>query len=705
MATANRLAEKLLIVGWDAADWKLMDPLMVRGRLPNVRRLLQRGVRADLRTLEPRLSPLLWNSVATGKRADKHGILNFVEPEPTGAGIRPSTSTTRKTKALWNMLSQRGLRTVVVGWYASHPAEPIRGGGVCVSNMYGEGCPRGAKEPWPLTPGCVHPEELAGLVGEARVHPSRVDPKELRALAPEFAKLPPSDVRVGLLQRLLAQAHTVHAIAKRAMKAGGSGGWDCAMVFNEAIDVFGHHFMGFHPPKMAGVSERDFNVFKGVMDGVYELQDRMLGELIALAGPEACVILLSDHGFHSDHLRPATPPAADDKHAALDATWHREHGVLIIAGPENGGIVARSTPQAPREVLGATLLDITPTALTLLGLPTGLDMDGRVLVEAFEHSPVLERIESWDAVEGAEPGASGMHPADMRVDTLESAQSIKQLIELGYLADMSGDEQAMLDNVDRETRFNLAVVKQARGDFLAAIELLGPLSESKPEEARYAITLAQNLYNAGQFERARVVVEGFLSRCPGHADAAMVLAGALIAEGKPGEAAQRLEREAAASDKPNPDRDCLLGTAYLEMKDAQNALRVFGRAAATDPHHARARLGLAQAEMLRKNFEPAAEHAFEAVQLQHFLPEAHYTLGACLAHHGVATGEKEFAHALQFLNIAISMQPGYLDAHRYLAAVHARRGDEASASKHRGIAEELMGRIGKTGGFVDPLSE
>lgn len=695
-------AKKLLIVGWDAADWKMIDPLLARGKLPSVRRLIAGGVRADLRTLEPRLSPLLWTSVATGKRADKHGILNFVEPEPTGGAggtgaIRPSTSTTRKTKALWNILSQSALRTVVVGWYASHPAEPIAG--VCVSNMFGEGCPKSPKEPWPLAPGCVHPPDLAALVAEARVHPARVDPKELRALAPELAKLPMTDVRIALLQRLLAQAHSVHAIARQLLK---NAEWDCAMVFNEAIDVFGHHFMGFHPPKMDAVSDRDFAVFKGVMESVYEMQDRLLAELLAAAGPEACVILLSDHGFHSDHLRPATPPAADDKHAALDASWHREHGVLIVSGP--AGVIAHSTPAAPREIMGATLLDIAPTALAMLGLPMGEDMDGRVLVEAFETAPSVRRIPSWDDHPEAAPGAAGMHPPDLRVDTLESAQSIKQLIELGYLADMSGDEQAMLDNVERETRFNLAVVKQARGDFLGAAELLGPLTESKPEESRYAMTLAQNLYNAGDFARARAVVEGLLTRGVAPAEASMLLAGALIAEKQPRQAAQRLEADAAADTKPNPDRDCLLGTAYIELHDAANAERAFARAASTDPHHARARLGLAQAELLKGNPEAAAEHAFEAVQLQHFLPEGHFTLGAALARHGAETGEREFAHALQFLNIAVSMQPGYLDAHRYLAALHARRGDDAAAAKHRASAEELAARIGRAPGFIDPLT-
>ena len=36
---------------------------------------------------------------------------------------------------------------------------------------------------------------------------------------------------------------------------------------------------------------------------------------------------------------------------------------------------------------GATLLDVAPTVLTLLGLPVGEDMQGKVLVNAFAQPP------------------------------------------------------------------------------------------------------------------------------------------------------------------------------------------------------------------------------------------------------------------------------------------------------------------------------
>ena len=58
----------------------------------------------------------------------------LIEPLPDASGVKLVGSSTRKTKALWNICSQRGLRTHVVNWYASHPAEPING--VCVSDQF-----------------------------------------------------------------------------------------------------------------------------------------------------------------------------------------------------------------------------------------------------------------------------------------------------------------------------------------------------------------------------------------------------------------------------------------------------------------------------------------------------------------------------------------------------------------------------------------
>jgi len=90
---AKPLAQKVLLIGWDAADWKVASPLLEQGLMPTLDNLINAGVMGNLATLHPILSPMLWTSIATGKRADKHGIHGFAELDPNSGGVRPVTST------------------------------------------------------------------------------------------------------------------------------------------------------------------------------------------------------------------------------------------------------------------------------------------------------------------------------------------------------------------------------------------------------------------------------------------------------------------------------------------------------------------------------------------------------------------------------------------------------------------------------------
>ena len=99
------MRRKVLLIGWDAADWEHINPLLDAGEMPALEGLINGGVMGNLATLQPVLSPMLWNSVATGKYAHKHGIHGFIEPDPVNGGARPATSYSRRCRALWNMLT------------------------------------------------------------------------------------------------------------------------------------------------------------------------------------------------------------------------------------------------------------------------------------------------------------------------------------------------------------------------------------------------------------------------------------------------------------------------------------------------------------------------------------------------------------------------------------------------------------------------
>ena len=100
---------KVLLIGWDAADWDIIWPLIAQGKMPALKSLIQRGVYGNMSTMNPPYSPMLWTSVVTGKTPDKHGVLGFIEVTPDAKTVRPVTTTSRKTRALWNIFHNKGL--------------------------------------------------------------------------------------------------------------------------------------------------------------------------------------------------------------------------------------------------------------------------------------------------------------------------------------------------------------------------------------------------------------------------------------------------------------------------------------------------------------------------------------------------------------------------------------------------------------------
>lgn len=696
------LAKKVLLIGWDAADWKVATPLLDQGLMPALDHLIEHGVMGNIATLQPILSPMLWNSIATGKRADKHGIHGFAEPDPNSGGVRPVTSTSRKVKAAWNILTQRGYRTHVLGWFAGHPAEPING--ISVSDLYPLAtAPLG--KPWPLPPGAVHPDSMREQLAELRMHPGEVEAPAILPFIPQAAKIDQAkDKRLGSFAKILAENASIHNVATWILEHEP---WDFMAVYYNGIDHFCHAFMHFHSPRMEGVPEDQFEIYKDVVTGAYRFHDMLLDRLLRLAGPEATVILCSDHGFHSDHLRPLGIP----DEPAGPAVQHRRFGMVVMRG---------AAVKQDERIYGATLLDITPTVLTLFGLPVGEDMDGRVLVQAFREPPPIERIPSWEEV----PGECGMHSADLRIDAESARAVLQQFAALGYIQPPTDNQQKAVDSALRESKYNLARVYMDKGQARRALPMFEELYRDQPEQARFAHHLAQCYFSLKQIDDAKRVLTELMDRPPpppqppqteadGDGKETIVegrestpiesappsletprprpwaewLLGLIhFEEGKLEEALENLLR-AEQSDPHLPDLHVRIGQTYLRLNRLDDAERAFTRALEIDGDSPEAHLGLARAYLRQRQEERAVEEALLAVSLQHFLPMGHFALGVGLARLG------HYHRATLAFETAVAMFPGLLNAHRWLVALNSRPGgDPAKAACHRELAAQLMAR-------------
>ena len=654
---------RVMLVGWDAADWQIARPLMDQGQMPTLTAMTRQGVAGNLASISPMLSPILWNTIATGKRPDQHGVHGFTEPDPNGPGIRPTASTSRTCKALWNIATQAGLRTHVVGWYASHPAEPIAG--VMVSNQFEivTRSPDGSIAPPP--PSGVHPASMLERLADLRVAPGEIDASAILPFIPAASEIIASgDTKhLGALQHLLAQTATIHAIATELL---ATTDWDLACIYYEGIDRFKHQFMDFHPPKLEAVSQSDFERYQHCVCGAYRFHDMMLQTLLTLAGEDTAVVLISDHGYTSDHRR-LTPEQA----AANPAACHRPFGILAAQGPE----IARGAP-----LFGASLLDIAPTILDLLGLPPALDMPGRVLAEVLTTGEPLARITSWEGIGDPQGQDAGMHPPDLRADPIESREALAQLAALGYIEPPGADDEETVRKTIAINRMTLAQSLFSAGRPRQALETLDALEPPFRDQTDVRTLRASCLLALDQRSEARAQIESLRADHPENRRFDLMLGSLELAE-KHHDAALELLDRVARAEPTLPGLHTRLGRVLHEVGRFDRAAEAFTTALTADPDDVTALVGLARARLRLGDPAAALDHAMSAAERTHHLPGAHHIIGAALLELGRPQD------AIEALGLALVQAPGYTRAKRDLARALRAVGRDAEATQ---IETELV---------------
>src|SRR5262249_23581864 len=151
---------------------------------------------------------------------------------------------------------------------------------------------------------------------------------------------------------------------------------------------------------------------------------------------------------------------------------------------------------------GSCVLDVTPTLLTLFGLPVGADMDGKVLVGAFEKPPDVTIIPSWEEVHGAD----GRHPPDLRLDPLAAKEALEQLVALGYIARPDEDRQKAVADTVAELRYNLGEAYQDADRHAEALEIFRELHGANPDEQRHAVHRFVSCQALGLLDEMREIV-------------------------------------------------------------------------------------------------------------------------------------------------------------------------------------------------------
>lgn len=443
----TQTATPILLIGADGMEWRVALPLLAQGKLPNLARLMQRGSYGRLKSFRPTESPVIWTSVATGKVHSKHGILHFVRRGPSGSQTLYDNSD-RRTKAIWNILSDYDKRVCTVGWWMTYPVEPINGVMVAQTNTAAQVDTRWGRAVWKGTlmkdlPGQVYPPQRQGEMIAVLQSVERELSELTRRIFGEFPN-PPS----VLAQRLWAnclwafQADATYArVTTQLLRQDPA--FDLTMVYFGGTDVVGHRFWRYAHPDIYRHKPSPGQVenFGHVIDDYYIYIDAKIGELLAASSPDATVIVVSDHGMKPINRGARFDP--DDPPADVNSAHHRKAppGILVAAGP----CIKKSPVDKPPESLQAkdlttvgSVYDITPTILALMRIPVGQDMDGRVLAELirddFDLGNQPQAVVTHDT-----PEFLATRPEVPAVQAREE-ERLRQLRSLGYIDDDdSGD--------------------------------------------------------------------------------------------------------------------------------------------------------------------------------------------------------------------------------------------------------------------------
>jgi len=264
---------RVLVIGLDAATLELARPWCEEGYLPNLKAFIDHGASGPLRAPLPVQSPASWSTFATGTNPGKHGILNFAQLPADSYRAFFANASHRRGGLFWEMAGEEGVRVGIVNLPFTYPPRPCNG--FIISGMLSPGLDRRIASPQEVFEDLMEasPDYVIDVNIVRSEHDSVRHEFLDRALAAVEAR---TKAAVGLYRKFRPQLY-------------------CA-VFT-AADRVSHYFWADmvearRNPDRAPENER----FATAIRTIYQRMDTAVGALLEEAGPEADVIVLSDHG-------------------------------------------------------------------------------------------------------------------------------------------------------------------------------------------------------------------------------------------------------------------------------------------------------------------------------------------------------------------------------------------------------------------------
>ncbi len=269
---------KVFIIGLDGATFDVIHPLIEKGKLRNIAKLMESGSWGRLKSTIPPISPAAWTSFATGKNPGKHGIFDFMMRESNSYNMRFNNASTRCSETIWNLLSEAGKKVGVVNVTMSYPPDKVNG--FMISGMDSPG----DKSPF-CYPSTVY-EEIKEKFGEYIFCADGGPPEN-------FAKNRDNFINTSYKEIEYRLNTTEYLMQKNP--------WDFFVTVFLAADGISHYFWKYMDINNPDYDPEAAGKYGNVIYETYEKLDDAVGRLLNSLDEESTIIIMSDHGSGPIH--------------------------------------------------------------------------------------------------------------------------------------------------------------------------------------------------------------------------------------------------------------------------------------------------------------------------------------------------------------------------------------------------------------------
>lgn len=254
MDKKDKTINRVIVIGIDSACFKMLRQLIQKEKLPNIKQLMDKGVYGDLKSTIPYWTAPAWTSIFTGVNPGKHGIYDFIQV--IKGNKRLVNSYDVKTKFIWEYLSERGIKSIVINVPLTYPIRKFNG---------------------ILLPGYLSPYDAKGFPEETI--------KDMKKIIGKYSIYSKEEMQGKTYKELFnSYQKLIENRTKTAIFLGKKYEWNMLILQFQKTDTIFHNY---NLDKTAVEDPRE----------IYYKVDECIGQILKELGDKATVFIVSDHGM------------------------------------------------------------------------------------------------------------------------------------------------------------------------------------------------------------------------------------------------------------------------------------------------------------------------------------------------------------------------------------------------------------------------